>query len=350
MGQKLLEQLSAAFTFEGHQLYLTASIGISIYPNDGENLETLLKYAEVAMYRAKKQNRNNCQFYRPEMTTRSREILFLEGSLLQALEQEQFILYYQPQVELATGRVVGAEALVRWCHPSFGMVAPDKFIPLAEETGLIVPLGDWILRTACLKIRYWNRSGAMPVRVSVNISARQFNEPDFIDKVDRILQETGIDPKHLEMEITESVIMGNVEEAIMTLIDLKVRGINLAIDDFGTGYSSLSYLQKFPITHLKIDRSFVTDVCSNDQSAEIASSIIALAQNMHLKVIAEGVETKEQMQFFREKGCDEAQGYLFSRPVPPEELEESFLGEAAARNLCEGMDSDGLPSPAAICG
>ncbi|MGE4545937.1 MAG: EAL domain-containing protein [Pedobacter sp.] len=334
-GQKILEHLSEALTFEGHQLYLTASIGISIYPNDGDNLDTLIKYAEVAMYRAKELGRNNCQFYRPEMNVRSRELLFLEGALRQALTQEEFVLHYQPQVDLATGLVVGAEALVRWCHPSLGLVPPGDFIPLAEETGLIVPLGDWVLRTACHQIKLWNSVGETPMRVSVNISARQFNEPNFIDKVDQLLQDTQINPKYLEMEITESVIMGDVEESIMTLTDLKVRGINLAIDDFGTGYSSLSYLQKFPISHLKIDRSFVRDVCSNEQSAEIASSIIALAQNMHLKVIAEGVETEEQMEFLRSKGCDEVQGYLFSRPVPPEEMEKSFQQILSITTLTE---------------
>lgn len=325
MGQKIIQNLSSALSFEGYQLYLTASIGISMYPNDGEDLETLLKYAEIAMYRAKEQGRNNCQFYRPEMNIRSKEILFLEGALRQGLEQEQFVLHYQPQIDLASGQVVGAEALVRWCHPTLGMVPPGDFISLAEETGLIVPLGEWILRTACHQIKKWNDGNGTPVRVAVNISARQFQEPDFIDKVDLILLETGIDPTHLEMEITESVIMVSVEDAIMTLTDLKIRGINLAIDDFGTGYSSLSYLQKFPITHLKIDRSFIKNVCSNEQSAEIASSIIALAQNMQLRVIAEGVETVEQMKFLKGKGCNEGQGFLFSRPLPPKEMEESFL-------------------------
>lgn len=324
LGQKILEHLAETLSFEGHQLYLTASIGISIYPNDGDNLETLIKYAEVAMYRAKELGRNNCQFYRPEMNARSRELLFLEGALRQALKQEEFVLHYQPQVDLTTGQVVGAEALVRWRHPSLGIVPPGDFIPLAEETGLIVPLGDWVLRTACHQIKQWNSEGGIPIRVAVNISARQFNEFNFIDKLDALLQETQIDPRYLEMEITESIIMEDVEESIMTLTDLKVRGINLAIDDFGTGYSSLSYLQKFPISHLKIDRSFIKDVCSNVQSAEIASSIIALAQNMHLQVIAEGVETVEQMEFLQSKGCEKAQGYLFSRPVPPEEMEKSF--------------------------
>ncbi len=324
MGQKILEQLSETLSFEGHQLYLTASVGISMYPNDGDNLETLIKYAEVAMYRAKELGRNNCQFYRPEMNARSRELLFLEGALRQALTQKEFVLYYQPQVDLVTGQVVGAEALVRWNHPSLGIVPPGDFIPLAEETGLIIPLGDWVLQTACHQIEQWNSEGKTAVRVSVNISARQFNDSTFIDKVDQLLQDTRIDPKYLEMEITESVVMADFEEAIMTLTDLKIRGINLAIDDFGTGYSSLSYLQKFPISRLKIDRSFVRDVCSNEQSAEIASSIIALGQNMHLQVIAEGVETEEQMEFLRSKGCNEAQGFLFSRPVPAEEMKKSF--------------------------
>lgn len=329
VGQKILDNLAGNFAVEGHQLFLAASIGISIFPNDGDNHETLMKCAEVAMYRAKEQGRNNFQFYRPEMNLRSKELLLLEGALQQALKQEQFVLHYQPQIDLRSGRLVGAEALIRWHHPSLGMVSPGDFIPLAEDTGLIVPLGDWVLRTACQKIKEWNSAAGSPVRISVNISARQFREADFIDKVDRILAETGIDSTLLEMEITESVIMADVDEAILTLTDLKVRGINLALDDFGTGYSSLNYLQKFPLTHLKIDRSFVRGVCSCDQSAEIAASIIALAQNMRIQVIAEGVETEEQMAFLKGKGCDEAQGFLISRPVPPEELAESFLNTAA---------------------
>lgn len=327
-GQKILERLSEILVVEGHQLYLGASIGISIFPNDGDDIETLIKCAEVAMYRAKDQGRNNYQFYRPEMNVRSKELLFLESAMRQALEEEQFILHYQPQIDIHTGQLVGAEALIRWHHPSLGMVSPGEFIPLAEDNGFIVPLGDWVLRTACQKIREWNNAAARPVRIAVNISARQFREPDFIDKVDQILAETGIDPALLEIEITESVIMEDVEEAIFTLTDLKVRHINLALDDFGTGYSSLNYLQKFPLSHLKIDRSFVNDVCSSEQSAEIASSIIALAQNMKIQVIAEGVETEEQMEFLRGKGCDEAQGFLISRPIPPEQMERTFLGIA----------------------
>jgi diguanylate cyclase (GGDEF)-like protein/PAS domain S-box-containing protein len=328
-GQKILERLSGILVVEGNQLYLSASIGISLFPNDGDTPETLIKCAEVAMYRAKDQGRNNYQFYRPEMNERSKELLLLAGSLRQALSQKQFSLHYQPQIDIRSGQVVGAEALIRWHHPSLGMVSPGDFIPLAEATGLIVPLGDWVLRTACEKNKAWNDAAKRPIRISVNISALQFREPEFIDKVDQILAETGIDPSLLEMEITESVIMDDVDAAIMTLTDLKVRNINLALDDFGTGYSSLNYLQKFPLTHLKIDRSFVMDVCSSEQSAEIVSSIIALAQNMKIQVIAEGVETEEQMDFLRGKGCDEAQGFLISRPIPPEQMEQIFLGLAA---------------------
>ncbi len=332
-GQKILERLSEILVIEGHRLYLAASIGISIFPNDGDTPETLIKCAEVAMYRAKDQGRNNYQFYRPEMNERSKELLFLEGALRQALEQKQFTLHYQPQIDIHSGQVIGAEALIRWHHPILGTVPPGDFIPLTEATGLIIPLGEWVLRTACQKIKEWSKVAERPVRISVNISALQFREPDFIDKVDLILAETGIAPELLEMEITESVIMKDVEEAILTLTDLKVRNINIALDDFGTGYSSLSYLQKFPLTHLKIDRSFVRDICTSEQSAEIASSIIALAQNMKILVIAEGVETEEQMDFLRGKGCDEAQGFLISRPIPPEQMEQTFLGIAATKTI-----------------
>lgn len=320
-GRQILEELSEPLSIEGNEIYVTASIGISIFPNDGDDFESMVKSAEVAMYRAKEDGRNNCQFYRPEMNRRSKELLFLEGAFRQALKQEQFFLYFQPQIDLGSLGMIGAEALVRWQHPTMGMIPPSDFIPLAEETGLIFPLGDWVLREVCKTIKKWTGQESFPAKVSVNISARQFGESNFIHKVDKILQETGINPCLLEMEITESAIIENVDEAIHTLAELKNRGIKLAIDDFGTGYSSLSYLQHFPITHLKIDRSFVKEVCSSEQSAKIASSIIALAQTMHLEVIAEGVETEDQVEFLRSRGCTMAQGFLFSRPVPPEELE-----------------------------
>ncbi|PLX84451.1 MAG: hypothetical protein C0618_11490 [Desulfuromonas sp.] len=331
-GQIILEKISEPFDFEGHKIYLTASIGISVCPTDGHDSDVLLKYAEIAMYRAKDQGRNTCQFYHPKMNSRSREILFLEGALRQGLEQDQFVLHYQPQIDLHSNCIVGAEALVRWQHPTMGMVSPADFIPLAEETGLIVPLGSWVMRQACQTAKRWHDEGQTEFRIAVNISARQFNEPGFIDTVDQILQDTGIDPLRLEMEITESVIMDRVDDAIMTLTDLKSRGISLAIDDFGTGYSSLSYLQKFPITHLKIDRAFITDVCTNEQSATLAESVIALAKGMGLQVIAEGVEEQDQREFLLEKDCDEAQGYLFSRPIPERDLEEQFFNNTGAED------------------
>lgn len=322
LGQNLLEILSEPLLHEGHQLYLTASIGISLFPGDGSEMEPLLTYAEVAMFRAKELGRNNCQFYRPEMNIRNKELLFLQGSLRQALLENQFLLHYQPQVDLETGRIAGVEALVRWHHPGLGVIPPGDFIPLAEETGLILPLDNWVLRNACQSIVNWMRADGIPLRVAVNISARQFNDPGFIDKVDDILRDTGMNPRLLEIEITESVFMDNVDCAISIMTKLKERGINLAVDDFGTGYSSLSYLHKFPITHLKIDRSFVNDACSNPQSAEIVSSIIALAKNMQIRVIAEGVETADQKAFLKKAGCDEGQGFLFGRPQPWESLQQ----------------------------
>jgi diguanylate cyclase (GGDEF)-like protein/PAS domain S-box-containing protein len=320
VAQKVLSELSRTMTLDEFQLYVTASIGISFFPSDGADLESLLQHAEAAMYRAKETGRNQYQFYRPEMNARTRERLLLENSLRQAVEKQQLILYYQPKIDLASGQMTGVEALLRWRHPDLGMVSPDDFIPLAEETGLIVSIGEWVLRTACGQARTWQKSGLPPLRVAVNISGRQFRQTDFVDMVEGVLTQSGLDPQYLELEITESVAMENVEETIETLTALKERGLCLAIDDFGTGYSSLSYLKRFPITSLKIDRSFINEVGTDPNDAAIASSVIALAQAMSLKVVAEGIETEEQLRFLVARGCTEGQGFLFSRPVPPVEL------------------------------
>jgi diguanylate cyclase (GGDEF)-like protein/PAS domain S-box-containing protein len=321
VAQKVLTELSRAMFLDQFQLYVTASIGVSIFPDDGTEVETLLQHAEVAMYRAKEAGRNGYQFYRPEMNARTRERLLLENGLRQAVEKQQLVLYYQPKVDLSSGQLTGVEALLRWRHPDLGMVSPADFIPLAEETGLIVPIGEWVLRTACEQAQVWTQSGLPPLRVAVNISGRQFRQTDFVDMVEGVLAQTGLDPRWLELEITESVVMENVEETILTLNALKARGLHLAIDDFGTGYSSLSYLKRFPITSLKIDRSFINEVGTDANDAAIASSVIALAQAMSLEVVAEGIETDEQLRFLVARGCTEGQGYLFSRPVPPAELE-----------------------------
>ncbi|MCK4536875.1 MAG: EAL domain-containing protein, partial [Desulfuromonadales bacterium] len=325
VAQKILRALSQVLGVEGHELFVTASIGISLYPSDGVDIESLMKYADVAMYRAKEQGRNNYQFYKPEMNARTHELLLLEGKLRQALDLKQLLLHYQPQIDLDSGRLIGMEALLRWKHPKEGLIHPSDFIPLAEETGLIIPIGEWVLHNACVQNKAWQKSGHPPIVVAVNISALQLHQPDFIDMVERVLKETGLDPEWLELEFTESAAMGNVEEIIKTLTDLKGRGIQLAIDDFGTGHSSLSYLKRFPITKLKIDQSFVSDITTDINDAAIVASIIAIARTMNIGVIAEGVETKEQLRFLLEKGCEQCQGFLFSRPLPAGKLEHFFI-------------------------
>ncbi len=316
IAQKLLSALAKAFFMEGQELYVTGSIGISIFPLDSDNVEGLMKCADVAMYRAKERGRNTYQYYTPDMNARAHELLRMENNLRKALEHEELLLYYQPQIDIESGKLVGLEALVRWQHPKDGLILPGDFIHLAEETGLIVPIGEWVLRTACMQVKLWQDKGYPPVRVAVNISGRQFRHADLVDTVSQVLADTGLDPCLLSLEITESVIMHEVESAIETLYELNRLGVRFAIDDFGTGYSSLGYLKRFPIAKLKIDRSFVRDVTSNPNDAAIVTSIIALGLGMNMEVIAEGVETEEQLRFLCDKGCKIAQGYLFSKPLP----------------------------------
>lgn len=322
IAQKILDALQQPWIFSGQEFQVTTSIGIALYPNDGEDADTLLKHADTAMYRAKEQGRNNYQLFTPAMNTKILERLALETSLRHALKRNEFIVYYQPQVNTDNRQVIGMEALVRWQHPERGLVFPDQFIPLAEETGLIVPIGEWVLRTACAQTKAWQEQGLPPVRVTVNISPCQFKQKNLAEKVAKVLEETGLDPGCLELEITESITMQDVDFTIATLRELRKMGIRIAIDDFGTGYSSLNYLKRFPIHTLKIDRSFVRDITTNPEDAAIVATVIVLAENLHLKVIAEGVETEEQHDFLREKHCVEMQGYLFSKPVSPGEFEK----------------------------
>ncbi|HMR32038.1 MAG TPA: EAL domain-containing protein [Geminicoccaceae bacterium] len=320
VAQKVLDTLRPPFNVNGHELTTSASIGIALFPHDGDDADTLIKNADTALSRAKEQGRNHFQFYTNDMNAMAFERLMLESRLRKALEQGELVLYYQPQVSLQTGRIVGVEALVRWFHPDLGMVPPAEFIPLAEETGLIVPIGEWVLRTACRDGRRWQELGFKPLRVAVNLSARQFQQRDLVDVVARVLDETLLPATDLELELTESVIMRDAAESVRRLRELTALGIHLAVDDFGTGYSSLGYLRTFPIRSLKIDRSFIRDIDRDPNGAAIAQAIIALASSLSLKAIAEGVETREQLDMLRGWGCEEMQGYYFCRPVPADEL------------------------------
>ncbi|MCE9638749.1 MAG: EAL domain-containing protein [Betaproteobacteria bacterium] len=323
--QTLLTAVAQPLLIEGQDYHLTASIGISAYPGDGENSQTILKHADIAMCRAKEHGKNNYQFYSSQMNLHSFERLVLERFLRHAMEQDEFHVYYQPKLDLLTGCVTGMEALLRWVHPGMGMISPTKFIPLAEETGLIVPIGAWVLRAACAQNRAWQLQGLPPLRVAVNLSARQFAQDDLLSTIVNVLAETGLAPELLELELTESVTMDNPEHAATLLKKLKALGIRLAIDDFGTGYSSLSYLKRFPIDNVKIDRSFIKDIPDDEDDVAITQAVIAMAHSLRLKVIAEGVESEQHVEFLREHGCDEAQGYLFGAPMPADEFREAMV-------------------------
>jgi diguanylate cyclase (GGDEF)-like protein len=317
VAKKLLVALSKPFRLETHDLFVTASIGISVYPADGDNAETLIKHADTAMYRAKEHGRNTFQFYVPAMNTRVSERLAIETGLRHAIERNEFHLVYQPQVDLQTAHIIGVEALLRWRRSDGSMVAPEQFVPVAEETGLIVPIGEWVLRTACEQAAAWNAAAPVGLLVAVNISGRQFRHGGLVELVRRILDATHLDPRHLELELTESIIQ-NVDATITPLRELSGMNIQIAIDDFGTGYSSLSYLNRFPINKLKIDRSFVMDVPHRGDGCSIVNAIITLAHSLQLKAVAEGVEKPEQVEFLKALNCDIAQGYLFSKPLSAE--------------------------------
>jgi diguanylate cyclase (GGDEF)-like protein len=320
--QRIAAKVAEPIVIDGKELYVTSSAGISLYPQDGRDVDTLLRNADAAMYRAKEHGRANFQFYTSEMNERVSDRLALENALRRALERREFALHYQQKVDLRTGEIIGAEALVRWSHPEWGLVRPARFIPIAEETGLIVPLGEWVLHEAARQTRAWLDAGLNPGIVSVNLSARQFRQEGLVRTVSRVLEETGLDPSALEMELTESMVMHNVETAIATLQGLKSLGISLSVDDFGTGYSSLSYLKDLPIDTLKIDRAFVRDIGTgaDEEDGVLAQAIISLAHALHLKVIAEGVETDAQVHFLKRHGCDQVQGFLYGEPVSPEQF------------------------------
>jgi len=325
VAKRIIECTGLPVKIDDQELYITGSAGITGYPEDGEDIDTLLKNADAAMYYAKEAGKNNFQFYAKHMNASTLARLNMETKLKKALEQNELVLYYQPQMEVRTCRIVGLEALIRWEHPEMGLVSPVEFIPIAEETGLIVPIGEWVLKTACAQVLVWHRAGFIPLRIGVNVSGRQFRQHDLVKSVKQILDTTCLDPKHLGLELTESIIMHDVEEAIATLCKLKEIGLNLSVDDFGTGYSSMNYLKRFPLDTLKIDRSFVKDITTDPNDAAITKATIALAKSLDLTTTAEGVETEEQLTFLREQGCDQVQGYLISRPVPAEQVEKLLL-------------------------
>lgn len=320
VADKLMKSLTAPFMVDGQELFVSGSLGISIYPRDGMDIATLLKHADIAMYRAKDKGRNNYQYYATEMNARSHERLALETSLRHAIERDEFVLHYQPQIAADTGAIVGLEALVRWRHPALGMVPPASFIPLAEETGLIVPIGEWVLHTACEQNRKWREAGLPPVRIAVNLSARQFQKCDVVRFVADALAATGMSANGLDLELTESMLMHDPEGVIETLNGLKAMGVRIALDDFGTGYSSLAYLRRFPIDEIKIDQSFVRDFDPVANDAPLVRAIIGIARSLGISVVAEGVETLEQQCYLQQQLCDRMQGYLFSRPVPAEQI------------------------------
>ncbi len=329
VAREILDIISEPLVLNGQEIFVTSSIGIAVRPpSKGENL---LKDADAAMYRAKQRGRDNYEFYTEEMNVQVSERLPLEWDLRRARDREEFLLYYQPQVDLATGKIVGAEALLRWQHPELGIVFPTKFIPVLEDTGLIVSMGEWILRAACAQGKTWQDSGLEGLRIAVNLSARQFGQENLVETVVGVLKETGFDPRCLELEITESLLMNDVEATSRTLNELKgsAPGIRISIDDFGTGYSSLWRLKTFPIDLLKIDRSFVRDLATDPNDVVLAEAMIGLAHKLGLEVIAEGVETGEQLAYLRERGCDEAQGFYFSRPIPASEFGRLLKGRGS---------------------
>ena len=331
---KMLQAVAKAHTVGQHDLHVTASIGVSVYPDDGLDAETLIKNADTAMYQAKENGRQSYQFFKPAMNVRAVERQTIEAGLRRALERQEFALHYQPKVNLRTGAITGAEALLRWTHPTRGAVPPVEFIPVAEDCGLIVPIGAWVLREACAQAQAWVDAGLPITTVAVNVSAMEFQAETFLDGLLATLAETGLDPRCLEVEVTESVLMKHAESAASILQTLRERGIQVAIDDFGTGYSSLGYLRKFPLDALKIDQSFVRQISTAGEDTAIVTAVIGMARNLKLRVIAEGVETLEELEFLRAHHCDEAQGYYFSRPALPRqfaELLETGLQDAARR-------------------
>lgn len=327
MAEAIVNLFKATCVIDGQEFSISTSIGIAISIFDGRDLDLLLKKADIAMYKAKEKGKNKFLFYQNEMNMHSVERFKLENRLRKAIEQEEFILYYQPRVDASSDKIIGVEALIRWNDPELGMISPAEFIPLAEESGLIVPIGEWVLRTACKQNKQWQDAGHQPIRVSVNLSAMQFIQQDLVEKIRIILEETGLSSEWLELEITEGIIIKDLKGTMETLDRLKEMGVHVSLDDFGTGFSSLNYLKNFKIDTLKIDASFVRDISDNKKNTAIVNTIIMLGKNLDLNVTAEGVETESQLEFLKNKGCNEIQGFLYSKPVPPEECEKLIYSE-----------------------
>lgn len=325
VAQRILNLLKTPIFIDGQEINVSCSIGISIFPGDTEDVEMLLKNANMAMFHTKQSGGNSFKFFSRDMNDRATERLRVEIDLKKALERDEFVLFYQPQINLETGEIAGLEALIRWQHPERGLIAPFKFISIAEESGLIIPIGAWVLKEACRQTYAWQKAGLTPIRMSVNIASQQFRQNDLVPMVKQTLQDSGLSPSLLELELTESSIMKDIEQTINTLVQLKETGVTLSVDDFGTGYSSMNYLKRFPLDTLKIDRSFVMDITTDPNDAAIITAIIALAKSLGLKTIAEGVETPEQLQFLRHHLCDEMQGFLISKPIPPKEVERFLV-------------------------
>jgi diguanylate cyclase (GGDEF)-like protein len=346
--RRILKAVAEAHSIDHHDLHITASIGVSIYPDDGHDAEALIKNADTAMYQAKENGRGSYQFFKPAMNVRAVERQSVEESLRRAMTRHEFRLQYQPKVDLGTGEITGAEALLRWIHPIRGLVSPASFIPIAEDCGLILPIGAWVLREACAQARRWLDEGLTLSTMAVNVSAMEFREDNFLPGLLEILAGTGLDPKYLELELTESVLMKHAESSTSILQALRDRGVKIAIDDFGTGYSSLSYLRKFPVDALKIDQSFVRQISTAGDDTVIVTAVIGMARSLKLRVVAEGVETLEELEFLRAHRCDEAQGFYFSRPVPPRQFAEllragmSRLKEIPSNSIVTDFESAGI--------
>lgn len=333
VARRILEAISLPYSLEGREVFISTSIGISLYPFDATNASDLIRNADGAMYQAKEEGRNGFQIYDESMNSRALERIILESKLHKAIKNGEFAVFYQPQVSSQTGRIVGVEALLRWNNAELGLIEPGRFLPLAEEIGLVIPIDEWVLGVACRQHKLWLDAGLPPITLAVNVSGQHFARYDLVETVTQILEESGLEPGYLELELTEGVLMAHTEKTVKMLTDLKNMGVRLAIDDFGTGFSSLSYLKRFPLDVLKIDRTFIDEITTDPDDAAITLATIDMAHTLKLEVIAEGVETQEQLLFLKENGCDIFQGYLFSHPVPPEEI-PSLLLRAPERSPC----------------